>query len=667
MFVLLECDPHLKRMLMSEDHTSYLENNTSTAEPSFQSDEALVDRTQQLIDEVHQLLGGTSDSAPAVDSAPAAPATPAPSEFSSQEVAEAPAEEVSNLSAVAENVSVPDGDSGADSHTAATLKSFLDSLVGSESSEPGESTQQVEPAAQAEVAQQAEAAAQFETTLNESSEPGESTQQVEPAAQDEVTQQAEVAAQFETTLNESSEPGESTQQVEPAAQNEATQQAEAAAQTAPQFETASQVEVSSLEGVSTEAEIGNGEVFSTIDMSTFANTVAEPAAPAAEVFEPEAEEVTNQEVTTEQLTQEVTTEEVASIEAPVEPEFEYKPTLEAEDVAESHVSADSPVSEVEPLEDERSITQKYLDEMRNAFDDEPETTEEPEQIEQIEQIEQAEQVEQVEQVEHVDSVVEEDNSDDPDVPSVESWLAANIGQTAAVEAVVEEAVTAENDVVAEEPVTVEDSVSDFETPTSAYAAEDVADVDVPDVDGSVVEEEVVSDSDAVSEVPLMKTESTETCDFQNDGLEGGSLDQTELARFQASVESRFDGLESRIVEMFALLKGQIAQSGIALPQVDSVVADELESNDGESDSPTSETNGEDDTVDSLKEQLKAKLREAEMELSINRAKVSQEKAAIERMQADLESREATVEAKLQQIKSGDKKGLMDRWKRHMGE
>ena len=262
---------------------------------------------------------------------------------------------------------------------------------------------------------------------------------------------------------------------------------------------------------------------------------------------------------------------------------------------------------------------------------------------------------------------EEDNSDDPDVPSVESWLAANIGQTAAVEAVVEEAVTAENDVVAEEPVTVEDSVSDFETPTSAYAAEDVADVDVPDVDGSVVEEEVVSDSDAVSEVPLMKTESTETCDFQNDGLEGGSLDQTELARFQASVESRFDGLESRIGEMFALLKGQIAQSGIALPQVDSVVADELESNDGESDSPTSETNGEDDTVDSLKEQLKAKLREAEMELSINRAKVSQEKAAIERMQADLESREATVEAKLQQIKSGDKKGLMDRWKRHMGE
>ena len=81
------------------------------------------------------------------------------------------------------------------------------------------------------------------------------------------------------------------------------------------------------------------------------------------------------------------------------------------------------------------------------------------------------------------------------------------------------------------------------------------------------------------------------------------------------------------------------------------------------------------TVDGLKEQLTAKLREAEIEMSINRAKLSQQRASLEQMQADLERREADLEAKLAQAKTSKpvpahnekKRGMMDRWKRHLGE
>ena len=80
-------------------------------------------------------------------------------------------------------------------------------------------------------------------------------------------------------------------------------------------------------------------------------------------------------------------------------------------------------------------------------------------------------------------------------------------------------------------------------------------------------------------------------------------------------------------------------------------------------------------VEELKAELEEKLRKAEVELSINRAKISQQTNKMEQLQADLERREATLQDTLERQKSsrneGDKKGekgssLMDRWKRHMG-
>ena len=130
--------------------------------------------------------------------------------------------------------------------------------------------------------------------------------------------------------------------------------------------------------------------------------------------------------------------------------------------------------------------------------------------------------------------------------------------------------------------------------------------------------------------------------------------------------------------MFASLSRQIAHatgteipSGIEGSAVSNVVTEtgeadlvDVESVDSK---PPVVLSGE---AKSLEEELTAKLREAEIELSINRAKLSQQRASLEQLQADLERREAAVEEKLKQSKSGssDKKGgLMDRWKRHLGE
>ena len=80
-----------------------------------------------------------------------------------------------------------------------------------------------------------------------------------------------------------------------------------------------------------------------------------------------------------------------------------------------------------------------------------------------------------------------------------------------------------------------------------------------------------------------------------------------------------------------------------------------------------------DEVESLKQQLNSKLREAEVELSINRARLSQERAAFERNQAELDRRSASLEAKFAAMK-GDEDGgddnsatdYMTRIKRHLG-
>ena len=81
-------------------------------------------------------------------------------------------------------------------------------------------------------------------------------------------------------------------------------------------------------------------------------------------------------------------------------------------------------------------------------------------------------------------------------------------------------------------------------------------------------------------------------------------------------------------------------------------------------------------VERLKQDLNAKLRQAEVELSINRARLSQERAEFERNQSELDQRSAALEAKFasmkksedtSQVDDDDQGGdLMTRFKRHLG-
>ena len=74
---------------------------------------------------------------------------------------------------------------------------------------------------------------------------------------------------------------------------------------------------------------------------------------------------------------------------------------------------------------------------------------------------------------------------------------------------------------------------------------------------------------------------------------------------------------------------------------------------------------EDDNIDDLRANLTAKLRDAEVELSINRAKLDQRLAQLERQQAELERREKSLESKNSDGTS-QKSGVLDRLSRHIG-
>lgn len=72
-------------------------------------------------------------------------------------------------------------------------------------------------------------------------------------------------------------------------------------------------------------------------------------------------------------------------------------------------------------------------------------------------------------------------------------------------------------------------------------------------------------------------------------------------------------------------------------------------------------------IDQLKNELTGKLREAEVELSINRAKLSQEWANLEQMKSELSQREAALSSKYRQSKHNEKTGLLDRFTRHLSK
>ena len=145
-------------------------------------------------------------------------------------------------------------------------------------------------------------------------------------------------------------------------------------------------------------------------------------------------------------------------------------------------------------------------------------------------------------------------------------------------------------------------------------------------------------------------------------------------QLEALVGRRLQELEIRIGQMFQSLSTQIesysgvAAQPVALPAVQQPV-EAVVVVDGENGEATVEQVPL--TAEELS--LQERLRKTEIELSISRAKVSQERNRLEQLQADLERREAAIEARLQGGAPGadaspdDKKsGLMDRWKRHLG-
>lgn len=79
-----------------------------------------------------------------------------------------------------------------------------------------------------------------------------------------------------------------------------------------------------------------------------------------------------------------------------------------------------------------------------------------------------------------------------------------------------------------------------------------------------------------------------------------------------------------------------------------------------------------DAIEQLKRDLNSKLRDAEVELSINRARLSQERAKLEQKQSELDHRTADLEAKLRAKASDNddpskKGGFMTRFTRHLGK
>ena len=81
-------------------------------------------------------------------------------------------------------------------------------------------------------------------------------------------------------------------------------------------------------------------------------------------------------------------------------------------------------------------------------------------------------------------------------------------------------------------------------------------------------------------------------------------------------------------------------------------ADALDSGDSGTAASEPPVSTEEKTVDALKAELNSKIREAEVEMSINRARLMQERVEFERAQANLERRAARLEAKLT-ANSGD--------------
>ena len=139
-----------------------------------------------------------------------------------------------------------------------------------------------------------------------------------------------------------------------------------------------------------------------------------------------------------------------------------------------------------------------------------------------------------------------------------------------------------------------------------------------------------------------------------------------------TIRDRMDHFEEKLAELISkkneapthnLLLGPSAKSfsEIELPESGAPVENEQESVIGETE--LNQVFGDFDKpeeIDSLKRQLEDKLRNAEVEMSIQRARVFQQRAELEEMRLQLEQREQAIR------KSVAKQSGEDRWDRHFG-
>ncbi|QEG21160.1 prolipoprotein diacylglyceryl transferase [Mariniblastus fucicola] len=613
------------------------------ASESDADDSALVDRTQQLIDEVNQFLGGGPETDPAL--------------------------------------TVEDDEEEVDlSDSVATLKNFLNDLKADDS----DSTTAAEPIETTDAGEtsslEAELHSVFEqTTATEDEAPAEITAALEHATERESIVPDEPAVESDTDAIADPTVGSETVDVcdsenvadivstTSAIGDEPTEHsANSSIDPEPESEQGSGFDLAALESVFEDQITDSSDAEPTVAEPTVAEeTVAEETAiaePAAEALPSESfEENSVEESATEMIAAEQTATgldlEPGSPEEPSEPD-----ALDAESSAvQSDESSADPVSESTDEADEKNLTQKYLEELRSAFDDDLPESSEPESSEP--KSSEPESTESETTVsERVDGLPE---NDEPEEISVESWLASNVNE-----------------------------VSSLESPANANPETDAA---LETDSGVVTALQMPAESPVETQrnpapiqetIPQSNLETQPTLlyeDSDTETLDDSQLSDERLIALEASFAKRLRNLENRLGGMFSSLSNQIEQlahGGAAVsPQAGAAVANvnpaahqdqvsdpgKLEQGPVEQAAPAG---GE--KIEVLKEQLTSKLREAEIELSINRAKLSQQRASIEQMQADLERREAALAAKLEQSKKSitaaeKKTGLMDRWKRHLGE
>ena len=630
---------------MSEDRTTQIDSVQAKS-----NDSALVDRTQQLIDEVNKLMGaGSSSTASKTVDATKTPVSPTAT-------TPQPTAEINNL----------DSD-----NSTSTLQSFISDLSTGEAAPDTVAeveTAEVEVEHQQPAENAAAQAVQVEAALtSEAPAPVENT--VEPPVVDEEV--APPAVDTEAPGSESSTFDiaalRSLFDDEPAAEEVAVDETPMPeAEATSTMEATSQVDTAEPSELPTSVSVLENDIAETVDSEAltlpevFATTEAtgmSESAPSA----PVAESAPASEL--------ASASESVSVS---EPETEVQPEATS---AEPEVAADENAA---PLD----MTQKYLDELRSAFDDESseETKEEPLQsIESTSVVEAAESqpvvaeeptptVEEPEAVEpevfaEPETAAEpESSTDDSAAASVESWLASRFGKT-------EESEDQEED-------------SEGQESGSAIVSEST---ELESTESETASEVVTDEKTAGNPTSAESSQSEEAKANERAAFE--SLSDDQAVGLEAAINRKLNRLEKRIGGMFASLSDQLNQiahgvgvEGIRIAEV-TAVFDEEDAQDSAVEPGVvsdSDDGGGSENIAALKKELTSKLREAEMELSINRAKLSQQRASIEQMQADLERREAALEAKLEHAKkngggaavesSGEKKrGLMDRWKRHLGE